>query len=722
MNNKKFRPLRSKITFTIIIVVILSLLGIGAVFLINTNRVSKTLINSNKQMSQTSRSMSFESMEKLTRVRLQEVAEDKAELADRMFYEFERAVGVVASAVQKLYEEPEKFPEREIALPDPANDGKLAVQVLYASDTDPEDEDIIRETHLLGNLQELLYAINLNDESIASNYFASESGIMVQADFISGKKFDAQGNLMPLDAKERPWYVGAKESGVVYLTPVTRDLHTPQLAVMCGVPVYCDGVFKGVAGAGMYLDLLSRMIEHVDLGDKGNICIVNDLGRILFSNLKTGSLSVEEGTTDLRLSANDELRSLVNEALSGKEGVKQLLLDGAQCYAAYAPMKTVGWSVFVVLAKDEVDAPTIALQNDLDRIAAASEEEADGRARSAILLILSVIAAALCVAIVVSLILSNRIVRPIRQLTDEVGRVKGEDLDFKWETNTGDETQLLAEAFQSLTGRMKTYVSDIEKITAEKERIGTELELATRIQADMLPGVFPAFPDRKDFDIYASMTPAKEVGGDFYDFFLLDENHLALVIADVSGKGVPAALFMMVSMILIRNEVKNGLSPANVLRRINDQICSGNREDMFVTVWLGILDLATGKLTAANAGHEYPTLKQPDGSFELVKDPHGFVIGGLPDEYYTEYEWQLKPGAKIFVYTDGVPEAGESRSAFYGTDRMMEALRAAENESPQKILEAVDASVRKYVGNAPQFDDVTMLCVEYKGQETDSRE
>ena len=723
MNNKKFRPLRSKITFTIIIVVILSLLGIGAVFLINTNRVSKTLINSNKQMSQTSRSMSFESMEKLTRVRLQEVAEDKAELADRMFYEFERAVRMAASAAEKLYEDPESYPERDIAEPDPANDGTLTLQVLYASNTDPKDEEIVREVRLLGNLQELLYAINANDDSIASNYFASETGIMVQADYISAKKFDAQGKLMPLDAKDRPWYIGAKETGDVYLTPVTRDLHTPQMGVMCGVPVYHDGKLMGVAGAGMYLDLLSRMIENVDLGDKGNICIVNDLGRILFSNLKTGSLSVEESTTDLRYSSNEDLRSLVKEALNGEEGVKQLLLDGAQCYyAAYAPMKTVGWSVFVVLAKDEVDAPTAALQKDLDRIAAASEEEADGQARRAVLIFITVIAAALCVAAVVSLILSNRIVRPIRQLTDEVGRVKGEDLDFKWETDTGDETQLLAEAFQSLTGRMKTYVSDIEKITAEKERIGTELELATRIQADMLPGIFPAFPDRKDFDIYASMTPAKEVGGDFYDFFLLDKNHLALVIADVSGKGVPAALFMMGSMILIRNEVKNGLSPANVLRRINDQICSGNREDMFITVWLGILDLSTGKLTAANAGHEYPALKQPDGSFELIKDPHGFVIGGLPDESYTEYEWQLRPGAKIFVYTDGVPEAGESRSALYGTDRMMEALRTAENESPEKILAAVDASVRKYVGDAPQFDDVTMLCVEYKGQETDRRE
>ncbi len=357
------------------------------------------------------------------------------------------------------------------------------------------------------------------------------------------------------------------------------------------------------------------------------------------------------------------------------------------------------------------------LQKGLDRIAEDAANEADEKAQKALVLFLSVLAAALFVALITALILSNRIVKPINKLTDEVSRIQGEDLDFKWDKDSGDETQLLAEAFQSLTGRMKTYVSDIEKITAERERIGTELELATRIQTDMLPGVFPAFPDRKDFSIFGSMTPAKEVGGDFYDFLLLDENHLALVIADVSGKGVPAALFMMVSMILIRSEVKNGLSPAKVLKKINDQICAGNREDMFVTVWLGILDLRTGKLTAANAGHEFPALKQPDGRFELIKDPHGFVIGGLPGEEYEEYEWQLKPGAKVFVYTDGVPEAGGSRSALYGTDRMMEALRRAENESPEKILAAVDASVREYVGDAPQFDDVTMLCLEYKGQD-----
>ncbi|MBQ6293350.1 MAG: SpoIIE family protein phosphatase [Lachnospiraceae bacterium] len=715
MSNKKIRPLRSKLAVTIITVVFLALLGVGAVVLLNTRKIAKTLMDSNRQMSLTSRSVSSSSMESLNRVRMQELAEDKAELADRTFYEFRQAVTMVAAAAEKLYADPDAYPGRDVSLPDASKDGELTVQLLFATGIDPEDSAIAAEARLIGNLQEMLYAVNLQNDSIASIYFASESGIMVQADWISGKKFDEAGKIMPLDAKDRAWYKGAKETGDIFLTPVTRDLHTPRMAVMCGVPVWHEGKLMGVAGAGMYLDSIEQLVESVDLGDKGNICIVNSEGQILFSNFQEGSLSIKEAGEDLRESQNDDLGFMTRIALNGVNGVKQLSIDGAPCYVAFAPMKTVGWSIFVVLAKDEIDAATLDLQKGLERIAEDSENAAAQQARKAIILLLSVFAAALLVALIASVILANRVVRPINQLTDEVSRVKGEDLDFKWDKDTGDETQLLAEAFQSLTGRMKTYVSDIEKITAERERIGTELELATRIQSDMLPGVFPAFPNRKDFDIFASMTPAKEVGGDFYDFFLIDEDHLALVIADVSGKGVPAALFMMVSMILIRSEVKNGLSPAKVLQKINDQICAGNQEDMFVTVWLGILDLKTGKLTAANAGHEYPTLKQPGGSFELIKEPHGFVVGGLPGEEYEEYEWQLQPGAKIFVYTDGVPEAGGSRSALYGTDRMMEALRAAENESPEKILEAVDAAVRDYVGDAPQFDDVTMLCVEYKG-------
>ena len=244
---------------------------------------------------------------------------------------------------------------------------------------------------------------------------------------------------------------------------------------------------------------------------------------------------------------------------------------------------------------------------------------------------------------------------------------------------------------------------------------GKELALATRIQADMLPNIYPAFPERKEFDIYATMTPAKEVGGDFYDFFLIDDNHLALVIADVSGKGVPAALFMMVSKILIQNCALAIKSPKDVLEAVNNQICQKNKEEMFVTTWLGILNFETGKMVCANAGHEYPVLKQPNQDFELIRDKHGFVIGGMPGAKYKEYELQLEPDAKLFVYTDGVPEATNSENVLYGTTRMVDALNESKDKTPKEILVDIEKSVKDFVKDAPQFDDLTMLCLHYKG-------
>ena len=255
---------------------------------------------------------------------------------------------------------------------------------------------------------------------------------------------------------------------------------------------------------------------------------------------------------------------------------------------------------------------------------------------------------------------------------------------------------------------------------AERERISSELSLATRIQADMLPNIFPAFPERTEFDIYASMDPAKEVGGDFYDFFLVDDDHLCMVMADVSGKGIPAALFMMASKIVIANNAKMGKSPAQILTDTNASICANNRHEMFVTVWLGVLELSTGRLTAANAGHEYPVLKQPDGRFELLKDKHGFILGGMDGIRYKEYELLLEPGAKLFLYTDGIPEAADAGGAMFGTERMLDALNKAPDLTPEQHLKTVRAAVNGFVDEAEQFDDLTMLCLEYKGPVSDA--
>ncbi|MBR3245619.1 MAG: SpoIIE family protein phosphatase [Parasporobacterium sp.] len=248
---------------------------------------------------------------------------------------------------------------------------------------------------------------------------------------------------------------------------------------------------------------------------------------------------------------------------------------------------------------------------------------------------------------------------------------------------------------------------------AKRERIESELAMASRIQNGMLPHQFPPFPDRKEFDIYASMEPAKEIGGDFYDYFFVDNDHLCIVIADVSGKGVPAALFMMVSKAILQSVGGMCGSASEILTKANESICSNNQEEMFVTVWIGILEISTGKLTAANAGHEYPVIRQPGGIFELLKDRHGFVVGGVNGIKYKEYEVQLEPGAKIFLYTDGVPEATDADENMFGTDRMVEALNKDPEASPEQVLKNVRASVREFVKDAEQFDDLTMLCMEY---------
>ena len=243
-----------------------------------------------------------------------------------------------------------------------------------------------------------------------------------------------------------------------------------------------------------------------------------------------------------------------------------------------------------------------------------------------------------------------------------------------------------------------------------------ELGLATNIQKHMLPSIFPAFPERKEFDIFASMTPAKEVGGDFYDFFLIDEDHLGMVIADVSDKGVPAALFMMASKIMVQNYAMMGKEPSQVLQSVNNQICSNNQNEMFVTVWIGILDLKTGLLTCSNAGHEKPCIMQPNGKFEAYKDSHGFVVGWYPGTKYPQYKIQLEKGAKIFLYTDGVPEASSNGEQFT-RERMVSTLNKYRSLTPQEIITNVKDDIDLFVGKSDQFDDITMLCVEFKGYE-----
>lgn len=280
---------------------------------------------------------------------------------------------------------------------------------------------------------------------------------------------------------------------------------------------------------------------------------------------------------------------------------------------------------------------------------------------------------------------------------------------------SGDEIQVLSESLVTMASDLKQYMKNLLTETREKERIGTELSLAAKIQADMLPCIFPPFPDRKEFEIFATMNPAKEVGGDFYDFFMVDDTHLAVVMADVSGKGVPAALFMVIGKTLIKDHTQPGISLGEVFFKVNNMLCDSNSEGLFITAFEGVLDLVTGEFRYVNAGHEVPYLRKKGEGYEPYKIRAGFVLAGMEDMRFKEGSVQLTAGDRIFLYTDGVPEATNGDHELYGSERLHRVLNRNADATPETLLKAVKADVDRFVGEAPQFDDITMLCLEYRG-------
>ena len=326
------------------------------------------------------------------------------------------------------------------------------------------------------------------------------------------------------------------------------------------------------------------------------------------------------------------------------------------------------------------------------------------------------------VGMIAAFSITGRIIDPLNTITRRVASLGVRNRQFKMEDvyRTGDEIEVLAESFAKQSALNMLYIDQIRHVTAEKERISAELDMASKIQASQLPRLFPAFPNRREFSLFASMTPAKEVGGDFYDFFMVGTDHIALVMADVSGKGVPAALLMMVARVLIKSSLQNGKSPAEALESVNKQICESNDAGFFVTIWVAVLEISTGKGVASNAGHEHPVLRRACGSYELVIYRHSMPVGTMEGIRFEQHEFHLNPGDSIFVYTDGVAEATNGDDELYGTERMLSALNSEPDAQPEQVLGNVMNDINGFVDGAEQFDDITMLCIRYMGPSVNS--
>ncbi len=644
------------------------------------------------------------------------ITELEAKLTDRMFHD--RAVGVqmVGDYATKLLSDPDSTPRAAWQRPDAAHDGELFVKALFAEGLD--EAAVEDQLGVLANMTDLMLSL-CSAYGTDNIWFTLPQGATLMADTVPSNWIGEDGSFVAYNATERYWYRQAVETGRLVFSDVEYDHRTGDLCVTCALPVYsADGALLGVAGADLFLDDMQRAIQQS--AEKGGFLgIVNQSGHLIIAPEENGTFQVMNSAEapDLRASEHEELAALVRDAMRGKTDVRLVHVGDDAYYAIGVPMETVGWTLLAAYSEQEAEQPIRQLQADYQSIQQEATGEYYAKSAQGKRLVWGLLAALLIGMISVALILGKRIVKPLNSITRRISELSETNLEFKMEDvfRTGDEVEELAQSFADISHKTVEYLDTVKRVTAEKERIGAELSLATQIQAAMLPHIVPAFPDRTDFDIIGSMDPAKEVGGDFYDYFLIDDDHLGMVIADVSGKGVPAALFMMASKIILQSVAMLGRSPAQILEKTNEAICSNNEAQMFVTVWIGILELSTGKLTAANAGHEYPVFKRPDGSFELYKDRHGFVIGGMEGAKYREYEMQLVPGSKLFVYTDGVPEATDARQQLFGTERMIAALNAAPDAPPQSILKNVRGAVDRFVGDAEQFDDLTMLCLEYKG-------
>lgn len=468
-----------------------------------------------------------------------------------------------------------------------------------------------------------------------------------------------------------------------------------------------------------------KKLDDFRIAMKANDIMVAWMDRNAFVNYNEDAIEADESRTDLmpmkflfdsyyiedqRFLLGDswyvkqEYAEMMDRcAASGKDPTEDetIISDGTFGYTitSYHPLTVEGKVAAVVL----IEIPMSKLESDITSFVT-------------VLTVLAILLTAVILVICI-IVIYRTIIVPITKISKEAddfvsnnNLVTGELEKIK----TRDELQTLAESINKMQIEINDYIKDITAITAEKERIGAELNVATHIQASMLPSIFPAFPDREEFDIYATMNPAKEVGGDFYDFFLVDEKHIAIVMADVSGKGVPAALFMVIAKTLIKDHTVPETDLGEIFSTVNNLLCESNSGQMFVTAFEGVLDLETGEFRFVNAGHEMPFICKQGGKYEPYKIRPGFVLAGMDDMMYKGGVIQLDVGDKIYQYTDGVTEATNADNRLYGMERLENILCKNADKKPTELLPLVKADIDAFVGEAPQFDDITMLCLEYK--------
>lgn len=710
--------IRFKIMAFLLGMVLLAAVINGAVSITNLKLMKDLSVKNSRSLGETAARSSEKALEDMAKEQLLSVSQEKAAYIDEKFLEVRSYVDGIAQTAKNIYENPDSYPDR--FTPPPAeNSRELAAQLLYSKRLEHAGADERRELLKLGNLQDMLVQYNANNDMVSSTYICTLSGWVIQADYIAYSKF-ADGSSTPqyLEPQERQWYkraLSAKEGQYVY-SDVIADVHGGGDCIVCARPVYQGDEVVAVAGVGSYLDTVSQAVLDTTVNGTGYAFLLNYNGQIMVSPMTEGETAASANdAADLRDSENAQLAETAVSMAAGFYGVERITLDGREVYIAYAPLPTMGWSFATVMAVEDVIAPALKTQEHILAMTQDTARQQDTAIRQAIRLLAVMVLMVMVLLGFAGLAMTRRFTNPILTLTKDVKKIGAGNFDYRTKIASGDEIEELGAAFNTMADKVQRYIGEFAAATAEKERIRTELTVAAHLQSDMLPVAKDAFTQYDAFTLAAVMRPAKEMGGDFYDFFMTDEEHLALVVADVSGKGVPAALFMVIAKALLQSNIKREKSLERAFEITNENLCANNKNGMFVTVWAGVLDLSDGTLTYINAGHCHPLVKGRDGSVMYLTQLGGFVLAGAEGMKYRQSVVRLRTGDVLFQCSDGVTEANDCDGALYGEERLRRILELLGTNEPQEVIDAIWNDVCTYEGIAEQFDDITMLALRFNG-------
>ncbi len=552
----------------------------------------------------------------------------------------------------------------------------------------------------------LLDSLKNNNPYIYNSYIATIDGKFTS--FSKDKNDNMDKDFNPL---VRPWYQAAIKSKNLVWSDVYRDAAiSGKLMITCSKVIYdTKGEIAGVIGFDLTVEEVNDKIINTEIDEMGYAFLIDGYGHVIARpEMKPTDAQWDEIFSipvggDLNQIQNSEFQMILKAMVDGKTGFLQWkrALNGDK-FVAFDTVSSTNWTLGLVSSKSAIElAAKSAFIEQIKKVSIYFT-----------LVLLTII----LLAILIGNKASKTISHPIQILSDGVKKIGDGNLAYNIEIKTGDELEHLADEFNKMSTSLQHHMDVLEITTKQKQHIESELNIASRIQRHMLPMIFPAFPDKAEFDIYASMLAAKQVGGDFYDFFLINNEKLYFVIGDVSGKGIPASLFMVISKTLLKSEAMSDLSPAEILYNVNNMLNTGNDEMMFVTVLLCIMDLKTGVVEFANAGHNPPLLMKKGEGVEYLKLNKSKILGVFPDAPYTNQIITLAPEDTLVLYTDGVTEAMDPDNNQFSEHQLHETLMNLQGFSVETIENGVQKAVKGFVKEAEQSDDITVLIVQFNGK------